>query len=121
MIQAIRKVLRRWSFDPDPQKAIVEELNKISYGEVTLDPASLAAATNREDTVALPAGTAAAGDLVFVQPPSNLANGLVVIGARISAADTLAIRFYNPTAGAIDSPSGVWTYHLVRNQQIAAL
>lgn len=114
MIQATVSVVRRWGTSArEFMKALFDAVNAHKYGEVAVNPANLGAGAAAETQVALPAGTAAAGDLVFVQPPFDLEAGLVCLGARISAADTLQIRLYNPTAAAIDGAQKTWTYYVV--------
>lgn len=72
----------------------------------TLTPASVAAATIAEQTFVVTGLTTA--DKVIVNPPA-IGNATGIVGARVSAADTLAIRFANPTAGALTPSSGVYT------------
>lgn len=49
------------------------------------------------------------GDIVTVNKPTAQA-GLGVVGARVSAADTLSITFVNPTVASITSTANeVWT------------
>jgi hypothetical protein len=69
----------------------------------TLTPASVAAATVAEQTFTVTGLTTA--DKVIVNPPA-IGNATGIAGARVSAADTLAIRFVNPTAGALTPTSG---------------
>jgi hypothetical protein len=47
-------------------------------------------------------------DKVVVNPPA-IANATGIAGARVSAADTLAIRFNNPTGGALTPTAGTYT------------
>jgi hypothetical protein len=77
---------------------------------VTIDPASLAAGAVAETTVTVTGATTAMG--VVVQPPAALTAGLVY-SARVSAANTVAIRLYNPTGSAIDQASGSWVLWLL--------
>lgn len=72
----------------------------------TITPASVAAATVAEQTFTVTGLTTA--DKVVVNPPS-IANATGISGVRVSAADTLAIRFVNPTAGALTPTSGTYT------------
>jgi hypothetical protein len=72
----------------------------------SLTPASVAAATVAEQTFTVTGLTTA--DKVVVNQPA-LANATGIAGARVSAADTLAIRFVNPTAGALTPASGTYT------------
>ncbi|MCP3683929.1 MAG: hypothetical protein GY861_14695 [bacterium] len=60
--------------------------------------AETATVTTAEQTVTVPG--LAVGDMVFVSKPTAQA-GLGVCGVRVSAADTLAITFNNPTAGGL--------------------
>src|SRR4051812_14514936 len=102
-IQAVRQILRKWGFDPEPLKAIVEEWNKEKYGEVAVNPPNILAGARADVVVALPVGTAPLGtEGVIVQPPAALEAGLVAQRWWISAVDQLTITIYNPTAGAID-------------------
>jgi hypothetical protein len=71
----------------------------------TLTPASVAAATVAEQTFTVTGLTTA--DTVSINVPS-IANATGIAGVRVSAADTLAIRFVNPTAGALTPTSGVY-------------
>lgn len=71
----------------------------------TLTPVSVAATTVAEQTFSVPGLTI--GDKVFINPPVNgTATGLC--GYRVSATDTLALRFVNPTAGALIPSAGVF-------------
>lgn len=79
--------------------------------KVTFDPASVANITTAEQTVTVPG--AKVGDMVFVNKPT-LTAGLGVVGSRVSAANTVAITFVNPTASPIDAASEVYTFTLVR-------
>lgn len=82
----------------------------IEIGTIDIDPASIAAAGEGETTVTL-AG-AKVGDIVFVNPVS-LDTDLFPKGARISAANTLAVTIGNEGAGAVDGASREWHYILV--------
>jgi len=53
------------------------------------------------------------GDHVVVNPPAQLA-GVSVAAARVSAADTLAITFVNPTAGALTPTAGTYVIKVTR-------
>lgn len=76
-------------------------INEDRFGVVsaTLDVASVAAATTAQQTFTVPG--LRVGDIVIPMKPS-LTAGLGIAGARVSAADTLAITFINATAGALD-------------------
>jgi hypothetical protein len=72
----------------------------------TITPASVAAATVAEQTFTVTGLTTA--DKVVVSPAA-ISNATGLAGARVSAADTLAVRFVNPTAGALTPTAGTWT------------
>ena len=74
------------------------------YGP-SLTPASVAAATVAEQTFTVTGLTTS--DKVLVTVPS-ISNATGIAGARVSATDTLAVRFVNPTAGALTPTSGVY-------------
>jgi hypothetical protein len=78
----------------------------------TITPASVGAATVAEQTFTVTGLTTA--DKVIVNPPS-IANATGIAGARVSAADTLAIRYVNPTAGALTPTAGTNTIIAVRS------
>lgn len=78
---------------------------------ITINPASVATITTAEQTFTVPG--VKVGDFIFVSKPS-LTAGLGVSTARASAADTIAITFVNPTAGAIDAASEVWLVMVAR-------
>jgi hypothetical protein len=78
----------------------------------SITPASVAAATVAEQTFTVTGLTTA--DKVIVNPPA-IANSTGIAGARVSAADTLAIRFTNPTAGALTPTAGTYTVLALRS------
>ncbi len=71
-----------------------------------LTPVSVAANTSAEQTFTVPG--LLANSQVFVNKPSATA-GLGIGGARVSAANTLAINFVNNTAAAIIPPAETYT------------
>jgi hypothetical protein len=73
----------------------------------TLTPASVGAATSAEQTFTV-AGLVTT-DIVIVE--GNTGNATGIVGARVSAANTLAIKFVNPTAGALTPGAG--TYRII--------
>jgi trimeric autotransporter adhesin len=77
-----------------------------------LDPPSLAVGSVGESTYTVPG--LRTGDFVFINPSASLAGGLGIIAARVSASDTLALRFSNDTAGAINPPEQTFTLLVVR-------
>lgn len=73
-----------------------------------LSPVAVAAATTAEQTFTIPG--LAVGDSVVVTKPTAQA-GLGLSGARVSAPNTLAINFVNPTAAAI-TPTAAELYEV---------
>ena len=78
---------------------------------LTIDVASVAAATSAEQTFTLRG--VRVGDFVAVSKPS-LTAGLAIGSARVSAADTIAIQFINATAGALDPASETYLVNWCR-------
>jgi hypothetical protein len=82
---------------------------KASVISVTLSPALVAANTTAEQTFTV--NGLQVGDWVGVVKPTSQA-GLAVTGARVSAANTLAISFGNFTASGI-TPTAAQTYSVM--------
>ena len=77
---------------------VLGNLVKQSVISVTLSPAQVAANTSAEQTFTV--NGLQSGDFVSVNKPTTQA-GLGIVGARVSAANTLAITFGNYTGSAI--------------------
>jgi hypothetical protein len=82
------------------------DITKIAVYAPSLTPTSVATIVVAEQTFTVTGLTTA--DKVIVNPPA-IANATGIAGARVSAADTLAIRFVNPTAGSLTPTAGVYT------------
>lgn len=80
-------------------------IKKVVAYSPSLTPASVAAATVAEQTFTVTGLTT--DDRVVVNPPS-IDNATGIAGVRVSAANTLAIRFVNPTAAALVPTAGVY-------------
>lgn len=80
---------------------------------VSITPGSVGSATVAEQTFTV-AGLVTT-DRVLVGS-YNTGNATGVVGARVSAANTLAVRFVNPTAGALTPGAGTYTFFVVRQQ-----
>lgn len=78
----------------------------------TITPASVAAATVAEQTFTVTGLTTA--DKVFVNHAA-FGNATGIAGVRVSAADTLAVSFVNPTAGALVPGAGTWNIMAMRS------
>ena len=77
---------------------VLGNLPKQAVISVTLSPSAVAANTSAEQTFTV--NGLEAGDHVAVNKPSAQA-GLGIVGARVSAANTLAITFGNFTGSSI--------------------
>lgn len=84
---------------------------------VNINPASVAAATSAEQSFTVPG--VLLGDIVVAIPASTLNAGLGVSHARATGTDTVAIRFVNATAGALDPAAADYTFLVVRPESIA--
>lgn len=78
----------------------------------TITPASVAAATAVEQTFTVTGLTTA--DKVIVNPAPT-GNSTMVGAARVSAANTIAIQFSNPTAGALTPGAGTYSIIAIRS------
>ena len=87
-------------------------LTYVKKAAVTVDPASISAGAVNEETVTV--SGAVAGDLVIVSPPAAIEASVCVVGAYVSASNTVKLRLYNPTGAPIDPASGSWVFGLVR-------
>lgn len=81
------------------------QITQVRVYSPSLTPTSVAAATVAEQTYSVPGLTTA--DKVIVNAPA-LSNAVGMGGARVSAADTLAIRWVNPTAGTLTPVAGAY-------------
>ena len=80
----------------------------IEFGTVAIDPASINATTRGGTTFTLTG--AATTDIIIVNPPADLNDDLIFTGAAVTAADTVTIYLYNPTASGIDQASATFSY-----------
>ena len=79
--------------------------------KATIDPASVAANTESTQTFTVTGLTT--DDAVFVCKPTDTAN-LYIRQAWVSAANTLSLKFYNDSGGAIDAGSEVYKVVAIR-------
>lgn len=79
-------------------KRLADAFPKTQTYSTALTPASVAANTTAEQTFTL--SGLVINDIVIVNKPT-LDAGVGICGARVSAADTLAITYINATGGAI--------------------
>lgn len=89
--------------------------NGNAYGiyliSASLTPAAIATITTAEQTFTVTG--LKVGDHVVVNPPSITA-GTGIAAARVSAANTLAITFVNPTVGSLTPAAGTYTIVVTR-------
>lgn len=55
-----------------------------------------------------------ATDIVDATPPDTVEAGVVVLSVTVPSANTIRIRWYNPTAGAVDPALATWTFRVFR-------
>lgn len=75
----------------------------------SLTPVSVAANTAAEQSFTVPG--AVVNDLIC-DVGGNTGNATGVVGARVTAADTVAVKFINPTAGPLTPGAGVYSFLL---------
>jgi hypothetical protein len=88
-----------------------ESRKRAILGSASLDFGSIATTATAELTITVLG--AAAGDVVAVGPPSDLDAGLLAT-AYVSAANTVTVRLYNSTGGAIDPADSVWNVAVIK-------
>lgn len=90
-------------------------ITKILKGTVSVTLAATAAAA--EEDVSLTISGAAAGDIVFLTPTNTaMETGVAVIGAWVSAADTVKVRITNVNAAnALAGTTQSWSYLIVKS------
>jgi hypothetical protein len=87
-------------------------ISAIIHGTVNVDPPSIPGSTSATFTVTITGATV--GDRIFLTPPDTIEGELVYQGAAVTAADTVTIRLYNWTAGAVDGAALTWSYLIIR-------
>lgn len=90
---------------------LLDRLFYIRTYDVTFNPANIGATTANEQTITVEGLRTT--DRTFVNPPA-LTAGLILVSSRVSADDTLALTFYNTTAGAINEGSGTYNVIAIR-------
>ena len=78
---------------------------------VSFTAAEVGAATSAEQDVTITG--VATGDFISVCPPANT-KAAVAVAARVSAANTVKLRFVNPTAGALTPDAGTYLFRITR-------
>ncbi len=75
----------------------------ILSGGIGIDPANIP--PNSGTTVSFAFNGASPGNVVVESPDSALPNGIIIAWARVSAANTIQIRFENNSSSAVNPPS----------------
>lgn len=78
---------------------------------VSFTPANVTTATCAEQDVTVTG--VAVGDYVTVNPPA-IANAIACCGARVKAANTVAVLFSNPTGSTAAPGAGTYTFRITR-------
>ncbi len=81
-------------------------ITKVRRYNLTLTPASVAANLTAEQDLTV-AGVVAGDVIVGYQNPA-FGNATGIVGMRVKSANTVAMTFVNPTAGALVPGAGVW-------------
>jgi hypothetical protein len=90
------------------------QITKILRGTVSVNPASLNGTTAADTSVTI--SGAATGDTVIMNAPTaGLTAGMFIVGAWVSATDTVKVRLYNSTGAPIDEAAANWSYCLIRS------
>lgn len=91
------------------------QIHEDRYGvvQVTLTPDGTALGPLTAAQTFTVKGLKTSDQILKVTPPSTTA-GLAIVGASVSAADTLEIVFGNFSTGALTSASGVYNVHVFR-------
>ena len=84
---------------------------KMQTYRVSLTPSSVAANTVAEQTFTVPG--VRANDIIGMSPPGTT-SGVGIAGARVSADDTVAVAFVNPTGGGLTPPAGNYLFTSIR-------
>ncbi len=86
----------------------------------TLTPVAVATITTAEQTFTI--NGLAVGDVVLtVNRPNNTPVGVGITNARVSAVNTLALTFVNPTIASVTPGAGVYSICIARPEQANAL
>lgn len=90
------------------------QIAKILKGTVSVTVAADAAAAEEDITVTITG--AAAGDIVVVTPlAAAMETGVAIIGAWVSAADTVKIRVSNVHTSTLTGSTALWSYLIIKS------
>ena len=100
---------------PDTIQIPTGNLWKVGRFAITITPAAVSTVTAPVQTFAATGIGLLTTDTVVVTPPSTTA-GVAQAAAYVSANDTLAIQWVNPTAGSLTPPAGTYLVTVFRVQ-----
>jgi hypothetical protein len=102
-----------WTVTYSGQAPVLKKaLTQVFTARVSITPASVAANTTAEQTFAVTG--VKTGDIVYVTDAIAGTAGLAIAGARVTAADTVGIRWVNNTAGALVPSAGNRDFTVIR-------
>lgn len=102
--------------NPQPQAAM-GNIYKNAVISASITPAAVGAATTAAQSFVITGLGVVVGDQVSaVSPPAATPAGQFVVGATVTAADTVAITFANVTAGSLTPPAGLYQFEVNRVQ-----
>lgn len=88
----------------------VDSAAKGGMVSLSLTPASVGAATSAYQNVTVP-GVAVGDAVLCVTDP--ITNAVALASARVASANTVALSFVNPTAGALTPTAGVYVFLVI--------
>lgn len=81
--------------------------------QVNITPAAVAATTAPAYQTFTVPGLKATDSVIDVTPPSDVA-GVAVVNSAVTAANTLGLKFVNPTAGSLTPGAGAYFLTVLR-------
>jgi len=93
---------------PGAQVPVVAPPRTPFVASVSVNPPSIAAATHAEVDVTVTG--VHTGDLVTAECPAAVNDDILHVGTRVKATNTVTLRLYNPTGGAIDDAAQTWAF-----------
>lgn len=91
-------------------------LNKVFALAPTLTSVAVSTITTAEQTYTVQ-GLQVGDIVVSVNRPNNTPVGVGIVNARVSAANTLALTWVNPTAGSVTPGAGAFALVIARPDQ----
>lgn len=87
-----------------------------SIVDVAWTPAIVATVSSPAQSLTVPG--VKIGDSVRVHPPSYV-DGVAITGAIVTAANTVSVKFVNPTAGGVTPAAGTYSVTVFRREGLA--